>query len=649
MSPDDEVDSGVHDPGGSGPAREQVKIGSLDTSAKQADGATVTDDGLTGSHTSSRDLEVDIDLTIEAGFEPDDGVARREPTAESLAARLVEAERQLLLDNSADVVLHYDNEAICVWASPSLEQVFGWKPSEVIGTDFLLIRPSDRGAAVDAVTSSAEAHHDGGRARVEVVCVDGRRRWSEVAYRLVWNEAGTVDAIIAAHRDVTDQVRVEEALVQSEARYRLLAEHASDLVFQADADSTLEWVSPSITRLAGWEPDAVLGHRARDFIHPDDHEALDTATVALLDGIPTRLTCRIRRTDGTYRWLDATLHPVVDDVGAVTGTVGGARDIQREVETGQALALSERRHRIAMAAAPVGMAVLDLDRRFIEVNAALCRIFGRDPDWFLTRRIADVLDPLDNEVDLRMRGDVLSGRADHVTWEQRIRRPDDTRVWVEHSVALLLDTEPDVTLYISQFVDISDAKASTDQLRYQATHDALTRVGNRRDLLDRVGAMLSHQRRGDTRLAVLFIDIDHLKNINDTYGHGAGDDAIVAIAQRITEQVRTNDDVTRFGGDEFIVVLPTIDSLENAQIVADKIIHGAIAPITIAGQAVHVSVSIGIAIAEPGDDPEHLLQRADQALYRAKQTGRGVSVTYDRTLDHRTRAHPVTPVALRNQ
>ncbi len=575
---------------------------------------------------------------------PDERVPQGTADTESaVAARLLDAERQLVLDNSADVVLHYDNQGICVWASPSLQRVFGWDPADVIGTDFLLIQTSDRTAAVNALTSSAAAHHDGARARVQVQCADGSARWSDVAYRLVWNDGGTVDAIIAAHRDVTDQVLVEQALVESEARYRLLAEHASDLVFQTATDGMLDWVSPSIARLTGWEPEQVLGHRIRDFVHADDHDALDDARDVLRSGIPTKLACRIRRSDGTYRWLDISLHPVVDDVGAITGSVGGARDIQREVEAGQALARSERRHRNAMAAAPVGMAVLDLDRRFVEVNAALCRIFGRDADWFLTRRIADVLDPIDNEADLRMRAEVLSGRAEHVTWEQRIQRPDDTPVWVEHSVALLADADPGVTFYISQFVDISEAKASTDQLRYQATHDALTRVANRRDLLDRIAVMLSHQQRGDDLVAVLFVDIDHLKLVNDTYGHTAGDDAIVAIAQRITEQVRVTDDVTRFGGDEFIVVLPTIGSLENAQVVAEKIIHGAIAPITIDGQPVHVSVSIGVAVAEPGDDPERLLQRADQALYRAKQTGRGVSVTYDRTLDRRA-GQPLSPV-----
>jgi len=587
--------------------------------------------------TSTPDLAVDIDLVGDLDDPEVDLTPRavRALTRDVAAARLLDAERQLVLDNSADVVMHYNNEAICVWASPSLERVFGWRPADVIGTDFLLIRSSDRAAALDAISSAAEAHHGGGRARVQVMCADGTTRWSDVAYRLVWNDEHTVDAIIAAHRDVTEQVRVEQALVESEARYRLLAEHASDLVFQADAHGTLDWVSPSVARVVGWEPEQILGHPVRDFIHCDDHAALDEARSRLLGGIPTKLTCRIRRTDGTYRWFDATLHPVVDDVGAITGWLGGARDIQREVESRQALARSERRHRNAMAAAPVGMAVLDLDRRFIEVNTALCRIFGRDPEWFLARRIPDVLDPVDNEADLRMRAEVLSGRAEHVTWEQCIRRPDDTPVWVEHSVALLLDAEPGATFYISQFVDISDAKASTDQLRYQATHDALTRVANRRDLLDRIAVMLSHQHRGDALVAVLFVDIDHLKIVNDSYGHAAGDDVIVAIAQRITEQVRSTDDVTRFGGDEFIVVLPTVSALEQAQLVAEKIVHGAIAPLTIAGQAIHVSVSIGVAVAEPGDDPESLLQRADQALYRAKRTGRGVSVTYDRALDHR--------------
>ena len=193
-----------------------------------------------------------------------------------------------MLDNSADVVMHYDNEGICVWASPSLEQVFGWKPADVIGTDFLLIQTSDRGAAVGAITSAAGARHDGGRARVQVRCADGTTRWSDVAYRLVWNDEHLLDAIVAAHRDVTDQVRVEQALVESEARYRLLAEHASDLVFQADTNGILEWVSPSITRLAGWEPEQVLGRRVRELIHPDDHEALDAAVATLRSGMPTQ-------------------------------------------------------------------------------------------------------------------------------------------------------------------------------------------------------------------------------------------------------------------------------------------------------------------------------------------------------------------------
>jgi diguanylate cyclase (GGDEF)-like protein len=155
-----------------------------------------------------------------------------------------------------------------------------------------------------------------------------------------------------------------------------------------------------------------------------------------------------------------------------------------------------------------------------------------------------------------------------------------------------------------------------------ATHDPLTQLLNRRDLLVRMSMMLAHGRRGRSRMAVLFADLDGLKNANDTYGHSAGDQLIIEASRRIQAQVRDEDLVARIGGDEFVIVLPEVLDLDDALAVATKVIHGIGRPLFIAGAEVPLGVSIGVSLAATGDDATTLLRHADAALYRAKAAGR---------------------------
>jgi diguanylate cyclase (GGDEF)-like protein len=154
-----------------------------------------------------------------------------------------------------------------------------------------------------------------------------------------------------------------------------------------------------------------------------------------------------------------------------------------------------------------------------------------------------------------------------------------------------------------------------------ATHDPLTLLLNRRELLVRMSLVLAHQPRGNTRMAVLFADLDGLKQVNDTYGHAAGDQLIVEAGRRIAAPVRDQDLTARIGGDEFVVVLPEVTDVDAALAVAGKISDAIAQPTYIAGQCVPLGVSIGVAVADEGEDATSLLRRADAALYRAKQSG----------------------------
>ena len=299
------------------------------------------------------------------------------------------------------------------------------------------------------------------------------------------------------------------------------------------------------------------------------------------------------------------------------------RDVDDEVHARTALTESEERFRLTMSSAPIGMAVVDLDRRFVEVNTALCTMLDR------IRRVAGGAPGPRRAAPRRRRaGPADAGRGagrppTGTTREKRLVRPDGTVLWAEHSIGLLRDESGVPLSYVSTFADVTEAKSTREQLAYQATHDALTHLVNRRDLFDHADEVLSHPPRSGTRLAVLYIDVDGLKAINDTMGHAAGDAALVAVADRLAAAGRVDDVVSRIGGDEFVILLPGLHAETDAEAIAAKILDSLHAPLQLDEGELRIGVSIGIALAEDAEDADDTLRRADAALYRAKALGRG--------------------------
>ena len=228
-----------------------------------------------------------------------------------------------------------------------------------------------------------------------------------------------------------------------------------------------------------------------------------------------------------------------------------------------------------------------------------------------------------------MRAEVLSGTQSSVTREKRFLRADGSILWCEHSIGVLTDDEGIPRGFVSQFVNVTEARRAREELRYLATHDPLTRLVNRPELLTRMDQLLTHPPRTGTEVATLFVDLDGLKSINDTHGHATGDAVIITVAERLRSQVRSGDLVARLGGDEFVVVLPAVHSVEDAQHVATKIQRAVAEPIVIDEVTIEVTLSIGISMASNGDNPDRVLEYADRALYEAKRSGRARTVIYD--------------------
>jgi diguanylate cyclase (GGDEF)-like protein/PAS domain S-box-containing protein len=563
------------------------------------------------------------------------GVAR-DVTAEQerlLHLTAAEAEARLTLDNASYVILRYAADGTLLWASPSLKRVFGLDPADAIGTKLRLGLPEDRERVEQEVLRAIAEHRDESQVRMRFTRADGSLGWVDFTTRFVRPGQDDPTVSVAMAQDVTAEVEALQALVASEEGYRRLAENASDVVFQATLDMRVTWVSPSVFDLLGWTPEEVVGQSGPEFLHPDDAQRIMTGRSASDPTERLSYDARFRVADGSYRWLQVTARPILDADGAVIGRVGSWRDINAEVVARQGLTQSERLFRLAMESAPTGMALVDLDRRFTEVNPEFCRMLDRDREWLLAHRVPDVLDPVDDALDLRMRARVLSGAAIGDTAEKRLRRADGSAIWVNHSVGVLRDDTGVPLSYVSQFVNVTKERKAQERLEFMATHDALTSLANRGAMLSWMDHAMRRVPRVGTRIGVLFLDLDDLKPINDTYGHAAGDTLLVRVAEILRASVRADDFVARHGGDEFVIALPALTDIADAARVADKI-HAALkTPVIVDGHPVRATVSIGVAVAEPTGTPEEALRRADAALYRAKRAGGAATAAYDPQLD----------------
>ncbi|MEI6620506.1 MAG: PAS domain S-box protein [Actinomycetes bacterium] len=658
----------------------------------------------------------------------------------------------------SDVVCSTSTEGVISWVSDSVTALLGWHPVELV--EICVTDLVDR-QSQDALSAAVASLLEGQSQQLEAGF--RKQEGSFLPARLVGHPVkdggGNVTGIVFVLTDAAGMQRDRRALALVSNRYELLAESASDLVFMASADREITWVAPSVTRVLGWAPEDMVGHRLVEFMRPQEVARTAAERDALYSGDrdaePQDFTLELRCSSGEYRWLSGQGRPTFDDRGRLTGIVAGLADVTdlvsarnrvesilnsgadpqvvlrairdeagtivdflylevndaaceynklsrdqlvgtrvldlrperrsygafrlfaQAVDTGKplvldnveqedptnpgqlryydtrgvrfedgltltwrdvterhvsqvALARSEMRFRLALESAPIGMAVLDLGRGFVEVNAALCSMLGRSEEWMLARGVGDVLYPDDEPVDLRMREEVVSGRATSQIAEHRLVTADGQVVWVEHAVALLRDESGRPLSYVSQFDDVTESRYARQELSFRASHDPMTSLLNRGALLTWMDRVLAASHRSSDRyLAVLFCDLDGLKGVNDTYGHAAGDEVIIQTANRLRDQVRSEDVVARLGGDEMVIVLQGIGSVEAAERFAAKVQRAMAEPIVAQGAAIEVGISIGIALAAQKEDAEAVLARADRALYQAKRTGRSRNVTAD--------------------
>ncbi len=343
--------------------------------------------------------------------------------------------------------------------------------------------------------------------------------------------------------------------------------------------------------------------------------SLDSAVFELVDA------------DGAPHLVEASLH--VPSSSTSRGTVVLLRDVTDRKRSSIALEQARRRFQQAFHSAPTGMALVRLDDgRIVDTNQSFADMVDRPIDEIVGQPMHRLTHVDDVSAAASQRAQLELGIADTYSLEQRYLRSDDTYVWARTRVSV---TEDDgVTLAITHIEDVTEQRRTAELLTYQATHDELTALPNRGTLVERLDALLANAQPG--QVAVLFIDLDNFKMVNDSLGHGIGDELLREVARRFRGVVRDGDRLARFGGDEFVMFIDRVaiggdDTPSGAFVdpaaVADRLRRSVMEPIIIDGHELVVTASIGFAV-NAGENltADDLLRDADAAMYRAKAAGR---------------------------
>ncbi|HYU94063.1 MAG TPA: diguanylate cyclase [Actinomycetota bacterium] len=417
-----------------------------------------------------------------------------------------------------------------------------------------------------------------------------------------------------------------------EERFRTLVEHIPgvatylDRVLDDPAHSEPLYISPQIEDMFGYPVAEWLGEGELwlQILHPDDRDRMIAADAEARRTLsPMSAEYRLMTRGGRLAWVSEKAAVVRDVATGELYWQGVMVDITERKRAEEALRASEMRFRTIFDAAAFGVVTVDIRGRVIEANPTLELMAGYEQGQLAGVPLAALVDPGEQD-ELRKLGEVIDGAMDRCDVEHQLRRKDDSLLWCRTVMALVRDGRGDPNYGIGMLEDIAGRKYVEEELMRRAVHDPLTSLPNRRLLEDRLANALARlARRRHSGVAVIFLDLDGFKEVNDTFGHQGGDELLVAVAQRLLLALRPSDTLARIGGDEFVAMLEDVSSQDGARRVAERLMGTLSPPFLLGAREVRVTASAGISL---GTDhrirPELLIRDADAAMYTAKRNGR---------------------------
>jgi diguanylate cyclase (GGDEF)-like protein/PAS domain S-box-containing protein len=531
-----------------------------------------------------------------------------------------------LLEHLPDMVLVVDRMGLFRYVNHAWQECVGRTLEDVVGTSAIeLIHPDDRGAAVEQLARATT-----GDAIVQ--STNGLRILTAEGYRLMEITTANclddpeIQGLVACARDVSNRPTADADVELMRRRFEYAFDYSPFARAVVALDGEILRTNRRMADLSGYEPERLVGMRINELSHPDEVSTEASTATKVQNGELDSDTAerRLRRADGSDLWVRRTFWVVRDGNGAAQHVSLALFDIsdlhEAEQRVGQLRDVLEASTELVFFTNPYGK-IEYVNARATELlglregdtpNANLARYLAPESLELMTR---ELIERVDNHGIWKGELTLLTSAGTELPVTCTIQRHDDE------------DGEPSLVSAIAH--DIQELKDTQRLLRHQATHDSLTMLPNRQLFHELGEQALARAEREGTAVAVLFLDLDRFKYVNDTHGHHVGDELLIEIAGRLRESVRRGDVLARFGGDEFIVVCEQPAGRSEMLELADRLIEATSREVVLGRITADVGVSIGIAIGAGGSVTiDNLLRDADAALYQAKERGRDRAVIF---------------------
>jgi diguanylate cyclase (GGDEF)-like protein/PAS domain S-box-containing protein len=527
---------------------------------------------------------------------------------ESLELETLVAESQGFIEKAADLMTVLSDEGLIIRVNQAAKHMLGYETWEMIGRSYQdFVHPEDLSRTGSMAGSIAESNG---------VALDFENRWLRkdgsviyLSWAMLWSESRR--STYATARDMSERYHTREALLQSNKLLSRTLESIGDAFFSVDKDWRVTYMNRHCAQFVGMSQEEGVGR-----------VLWDVEPVLLGPALRDKIAGKLRagetlQFEDFYAplgvWLDVRVYSHDDGLSIFFHDVSDHHAAQ------EALKLSEKRFRDVIETTPEGYILADEHLTILDVNPSICAILDIDEDHIIGKPLHELFD---NERWDAFRMHLYDAGSTH-SFEAKLAFGKGAQVYALINASLEKNVDGTPGLLTAFVTDITAQKESEARMEHLATRDPLTNLPNRLYLNERLKVLIAESTRTKVPLAVLFIDLDRFKEVNDSLGHDAGDILLKEVAVRLKDCLRPEDLVARLGGDEFVVVVRSKEGRTAAEVVVEKIVRSLAQGVDLDGHEVFIGASIGICmLGEDGDTPEMLFQNADTAMYKAKAGGR---------------------------
>jgi len=559
-----------------------------------------------------------------------------EKTKTELTLQASEERWAFAIEGAGDGVWDWNVVTDDVFFSVRFKEILGYSESEFVNKfdDWgKQLHPDDKKLAYEDVKRCFNRETLIYKNQHRLLCKDGSYKWVLARGKVVsWTDDNKPLRMIGTHTDITVQKQADFELHQAHTQYLNLVENIGDkfvIYSHLAQEGCITYVSDSFEDVFGLKKDDIIGKSWGEKINwlPEDIEATEAIVKQQIEGKLDFYQFRMSfiHPDLTLRTLQVSNHPVRDDLGEVISIDGIVEDITERTQSEEKLKLAAS----VFANAREGILITDAAGIIIEVNETFSLITGYSREEIIGQnpRI--------------LQSGLQSPEFYNLMWKSLLENEHwYGEVWNRHksgefyaellTISAIQNAAGQVQNYVALFSDITLMKKHQGQLEHIVHFDVLTSLPNRVLLADRLNQAIARSQRGHNSLAVVFLDLDKFKEVNDTHGHNVGDELLIIVSKLMKDALREGDTLARIGGDEFVAVLPDLDKSEDYQQVLERLLLAASMPIKIGEIELQVSASIGVTLyPQDGADADILIRHADQAMYLAKQAGKNCYHLFD--------------------